>query len=684
MNRYDASNPTPQNFLKIETGPVRQKAKSLGLLGLFSRGSEKSRIDLKITGTTGDMFKIAAERHSESSLAPSESRRNILIKVQVGEDTNPTFLKVNRNSLVKRLGIDVKDLQKAEERGIDFLSNFVAGQAEAIQKDVNFVGHEINTSFDKIKRYFTSFEKYPYTSKQYSEMENSFRTINQYMRMIDPSKALLEALGPKTAKQLEEKLEKNRPDVESLKKLYKGIKESVKLNRQQTSHRTALPKEDVRFFALYGNEREKTIATRGIPAKLTQEEKDNFDNLINSIIVRLKKENGAPVEGYEFLWELSATIDKSRIIDMLEFNFTKKKGKTNREILTRPEMLTTLKQIADHIKSSSRKDPNYVKQVPGLNFGWSTDAKGHVYIRTGNVIGRGGFKKAAEEICLNTGRRLVSLSVTNGRDIIEARAGNKIAAWLQEMGVPNILKPSISEYMTETKTNAKDEYAKKWIIRLPQKEQVGLLIDEKNVNKPPVSVADLLRIAKGTAETLVKMHKLGWVHGDIKPDNILLGKKKPYVIDYDGACKVGRPIKNFTPRYVPPEVYNLKGNIKTKAIDAFSLGATLIDLMTNCRLDLILQNKEGYKNLRTKKGPLVGNDRDRKTSRNSEFRDALTNRGVANFIQDLKDGLEKTRRYTGEDLVKVKSILDIVQGLLNPDPKQRTTCGFALKRLDTI
>ncbi|GGY02555.1 hypothetical protein [Paludibacterium paludis] len=63
---------------------------------------------------------------------------------------------------------------------------------------------------------------------------------------------------------------------------------------------------------------------------------------------------------------------------------------------------------------------------------------------------------------------------------------------------------------------------------------------------------------KPLAEELDRLHRAGFVHGDIKPENLALGPDKAnggeavlHLIDCDGICPVSRRPEFFTPGYTP-------------------------------------------------------------------------------------------------------------------------------------
>jgi serine/threonine-protein kinase len=103
------------------------------------------------------------------------------------------------------------------------------------------------------------------------------------------------------------------------------------------------------------------------------------------------------------------------------------------------------------------------------------------------------------------------------------------------------------------------------------------MVDGKALDQSlPTSMLDVLDIFIRTAEGLKAMHQLGYVHCDIKPNNIMrndAGEVK--VIDFGQSVKAGTTKDRIqgTPDYIAPE--QVARRPVTPQTDIFNLGATI-------------------------------------------------------------------------------------------------------------
>jgi serine/threonine-protein kinase len=108
------------------------------------------------------------------------------------------------------------------------------------------------------------------------------------------------------------------------------------------------------------------------------------------------------------------------------------------------------------------------------------------------------------------------------------------------------------------------------------------LVDGQSLEiHPPKTFEEGVNIFKQTARALAHMHARGWVHADMKPNNIVVsddGQAK--IIDLGQSCRVGTIKERIqgTPDYIAPEqVHRREITPKT---DIYNLGATMYWTLT--------------------------------------------------------------------------------------------------------
>jgi serine/threonine protein kinase len=109
----------------------------------------------------------------------------------------------------------------------------------------------------------------------------------------------------------------------------------------------------------------------------------------------------------------------------------------------------------------------------------------------------------------------------------------------------------------------------------------GLSLKRTVEERGPRAGSQLNRLAIGTATALVAIHKVGVVHRDFKPSNVLLGSDGPRVIDFGVARALdlsstsvssGGPVG--TPAYMAPEQF-ARTTLST-AVDVFAWASTMV------------------------------------------------------------------------------------------------------------
>lgn len=103
------------------------------------------------------------------------------------------------------------------------------------------------------------------------------------------------------------------------------------------------------------------------------------------------------------------------------------------------------------------------------------------------------------------------------------------------------------------------------------------------------SLPRALWFIRQAAEALAALHAAGWIHGDVKPENILVDHRSHVTLIDLGlaqrirvAADAGPHVFLGSPDYAAPELFSTRHGV-TPAIDAYSLGVTLFELLTGER-----------------------------------------------------------------------------------------------------
>lgn len=117
----------------------------------------------------------------------------------------------------------------------------------------------------------------------------------------------------------------------------------------------------------------------------------------------------------------------------------------------------------------------------------------------------------------------------------------------------------------------------------------GLPLETARPNRLNTFITIFQKVAAG----LDALHEAGFVHADIKPINIMLGKSGLLkIIDFGQACKMGHRKERVqgTPDYIAPEqVRRLQLDRRT---DVFNLGATMYWVLTSEKYPTALQGSD--------------------------------------------------------------------------------------------
>lgn len=110
---------------------------------------------------------------------------------------------------------------------------------------------------------------------------------------------------------------------------------------------------------------------------------------------------------------------------------------------------------------------------------------------------------------------------------------------------------------------------------------------------PNLSLIDVLLVFRMVANGLNAMHQQGYIHCDIKPNNILLSKTGAIkIIDLGQSCKIGTIKRRIqgTPDYIAPEQVR-RAPLGPKT-DIFNLGATMYWALTGKNVPTLIPKKD--------------------------------------------------------------------------------------------
>lgn len=105
---------------------------------------------------------------------------------------------------------------------------------------------------------------------------------------------------------------------------------------------------------------------------------------------------------------------------------------------------------------------------------------------------------------------------------------------------------------------------------------VHKLLFQSKAKQSPLSTNEWILVCTDITEAVEHIHNKGFLHCDLKTNNVLVSQKRGYVIDFGKACPTSRPsAKKYTSFYqhIAPEV--LRGQSVSTASDVFSLGVII-------------------------------------------------------------------------------------------------------------
>jgi len=139
------------------------------------------------------------------------------------------------------------------------------------------------------------------------------------------------------------------------------------------------------------------------------------------------------------------------------------------------------------------------------------------------------------------------------------------------------------------------------VIRTNEVLVVMELVEGKTIEMVKLSgMTAFIKLFSAAATGLQIIHQAGFVHADIKPNNIMLtGNGHVKIIDFGQSCKNGTIKERIqgTPDYIAPE--QVLRRAITYQTDVFNLGATMYWMLTGSYVPTLIPKKESGIQLKT-------------------------------------------------------------------------------------
>ncbi|WP_295079546.1 serine/threonine-protein kinase [Ruminococcus sp.] len=201
-----------------------------------------------------------------------------------------------------------------------------------------------------------------------------------------------------------------------------------------------------------------------------------------------------------------------------------------------------------------------------------------------SVVGKGGTSivyRALDTKANDAQRAVKEVMKTNGTDAYNARQESLLIKQFYEKDVSNSYFPNIIEIID----NDPDAL---YIVQ----DYIDGVTMEKLLKYDPIKPKTLLRYAKDICSVMSFIHKCGFIHSDMKPDNIMvvrntedfentrqpekIGRLK--FIDFGSVIERREGTFAYTPAYAAPEQFR-REELDEKT-DIFNIGATYYHMLT--------------------------------------------------------------------------------------------------------
>lgn len=219
----------------------------------------------------------------------------------------------------------------------------------------------------------------------------------------------------------------------------------------------------------------------------------------------------------------------------------------------------------------------------------------------------GSMTLPAEGLCEEDGRTLPAALLARYQDVrrigegsmgtvfraLDPRLGRLVALKLLKSGDPDDTR----RFMREARSQARVQHDN--VCRVYEVSEADgepyiamQLIEGEPLDRAQhrMSLEQKVKVIREIAAALHEAHRLGLIHRDVKPGNIMVvtaedGSFKPYVVDFGLAREVSSTTESLqnaisgTPAYMSPEQAEGNSALLDRRTDVYSLGATLYELI---------------------------------------------------------------------------------------------------------
>ena len=193
----------------------------------------------------------------------------------------------------------------------------------------------------------------------------------------------------------------------------------------------------------------------------------------------------------------------------------------------------------------------------------------------------------------------------------------------------------------------------------------GGTLRQRLVRERQLPIADAVAIARTVAEALEYAHRLGIIHRDVKPENILFTEGEPCLADFGiartlehvmGDTSTSRGVVRGTVAYMSPEQASGERDYDGRS-DVFSLGCVLYEMLAGvpafigATAEAVLAQRFTHRprELHVYR-PLVSPALEAVVSKALEMAPADRYQSASAFADALEAGIEKDRVITGDEL----------------------------------